>query len=63
MPQAIILESREDPVDCPDSFRPADWLQPTTSLLSDPTVASVTSPNREMTKFDFTLNINMLVVC
>ena len=43
MPRAVILLSRADPVDCPDSFRPADWLQPTTSLPCDP---AVTSTNR-----------------
>ena len=45
MPRAVILQSRADPVDCPDSFRPADWLQPTTSLPSDPAVESEASPN------------------
>ena len=54
MLQAVILQSRADPVDCPDSFRPADWLQPTTSLPSDPPVTSVASPNRD-DKFDSTL--------
>ena len=61
MPRAVILLSRADPVDCPDSFRPADWLQPTTSLPCDPAVAST---NR-YDKFDSTLdyfNINVLVV-
>ena len=55
MPQAVILESSEDPINCPNSFRPADWLQPTTSLLFDPAVASVTLPNRD-DKFDSTLD-------
>ena len=55
MPQAVILESSEDLIDCPDSFRPAGWLQPTTSLLFDPAVTSVTLPNRE-DKFDSTLD-------
>ena len=40
MPGAVILQSRMDPIDCPDSFRSTDWLQPTTSLPSDPAVAS-----------------------
>ena len=55
MPWAVILQSRADPVDCPDSFRSADWLQPTTSLPSDPAVASVASANKDI-KFDSTLN-------
>ena len=47
MPQAVILQSRVNPFDCSDSFRPAaaDWLRPTTiclytSLPSDPVIAS-----------------------
>ena len=55
IPWAVILQSRADPVDCPDSFRPANWLQPTTLLPSDPAVASVASPNRD-NKFDSTLD-------
>ena len=55
MPWAVILQSRADPVDCPDSFRPADWLQPTTSLPSNPVVAFVASPNRDE-NFDSTLD-------
>ena len=55
MSWAIILQSRADQVDCSDSFRPADWLQPTTSLPSDPAVASVALPNRH-DKFDSTLD-------
>ena len=37
------------------SFRPVDWLQPTTSLPSTPAVASVASPNRDE-KFVSTLD-------
>ena len=55
MARAVILQSRADPIDCPDSFGPADWLLPTTSLPSDPAVASVASPNRD-DKFDSTLD-------
>ena len=56
MPRAFSLQSRADPVDCPDS-QLIGYNLAITSLPSDPAVASVASPNRD-NKFDSTLVYN-----